>query len=76
MAEEGTAYTKAKKIMDDLFAAQAKRIAAEENARAQAELEAEQLEAIMKTLENQFRIQELNTIVNDGNRSEDERDIA
>jgi hypothetical protein len=37
---EGAAFTKAKKILDDLVSAKQKRIEAEENARRQAELEA------------------------------------
>jgi hypothetical protein len=52
--EEAPAFQKAKKILDDLYAAQAKREAAEENARRQKELEEEQAEATRKLLEGFF----------------------
>ena len=40
METEGASWTKAKKVLDDALAAQEKRMAAEENARRQAEIDA------------------------------------
>lgn len=62
--------------MSDLYGAKQRRIEAEENARRQAELEAEQLEKTKALLTLLFREQELQATIDDTSLSQEERDFA
>jgi hypothetical protein len=63
METEGSDFNKAKKILDDLYDAQAKRMQAEENAREQERIAEETRLANEQLLRSLFREQELQIII-------------
>lgn len=79
METEGADFTKAKKVLDDLYDAQTKRMQAEENAREQERIAEETRLANEQLLRSLFREQELEIIINstdDENVTEEDKELA
>lgn len=79
METEGADFQKAKKVLDDLYDAQTKRIQAEENAAEQERIAEETRLANEQLLRSLFREQELEIIINstnDENVTEEDKELA